>query len=376
MQHTRIFLVEGEDRYFLHNRAGLASELVRLGCEVEVLANETDKAEQIRSLGYRFHPLNSRRGKLSPVRDLGLIARIGRLQSKRQPHLVHHFTLKPVLFGSLAARFHPSIKVVNSITGLGYLFTDSNRNRWTRELAKFAYRFSLSCSNCQTIVQNQDDRNYFLQHRLCQANRLHLILGSGVDCERYCPRPEPETPVRALFIGRFLGDKGIFEFIQAAQIHREAGSPVEFVLVGDLDPGHPTSVQPQQLQSWVEQGLIRLRGYSENVAEEIRDSHIVVLPSHREGLPKVLIEGAASGRALVAADAPGSREVVIPEKTGLLVPLRAPVELASAITRLASSPELRARLGQAARELALRAFSTQRVNQQIVELYRQQGIRL
>lgn len=376
MQQTRIFLVEGEDRYFLHNRAGLARELVRLGCQVEVLANETDKGEQIRGLGYKFHALNSRRGKLSPLRDLGLIARIARLHWERKPHLVHHFTLKPVLFGSLAARLQPKTKVFNSITGLGYLFTDPKRNRWARELAKLAYRLSLHHSSCQTIVQNRDDLDYFLKQRLCRPEGLHLVLGSGVDCDRYQPQPEPDTPVRALFVGRFLGDKGIFEFIRAAQIHREAGSPVEFVLVGDLDPGHPTSVRPQQLQAWVDQGLVRLRGYSENVSQEIRDSHIVVLPSHREGLPKVLIEGAASGRPLIAADAPGSREVVITEKTGVLVPVGDPVALASAIARLASDPELRARFGQAGRELALKEFSTQRVTQQILQLYRQQGIPL
>jgi glycosyltransferase involved in cell wall biosynthesis len=374
--HTRVFLVEGEDRYFLHNRADLARELMRLGCEVEVLANETDKGEQIRSLGCRFHALNSRRGQLSPLRDLGLIARIARLQRERRPQLVHHFTLKPVLFGSLAARLRPGMQVFNSVTGLGYLFTDPGRNRLARELAKIAYRFSLGRANSQTIVQNRDDQKYFLEQRLCPPARLHLIRGSGVDCRRFHPQPEPAGPVQALFVGRFLGDKGIFEFIEAARIHREAGSEVQFVLVGDLDPGHPTSVRPEQLRAWVHQGLVRLRGYSENIVQEIRECHVVVLPSHREGLPKVLIEGAACGRPLIAADAPGSREVVIPEKTGLLVPLRDPAGLAAAIARLASNPELRARLGMAARELALQEFSTECVLQQILGLYRSRGLEL
>ncbi|MBS2034819.1 glycosyltransferase family 4 protein [bacterium] len=370
----RVFLVEGEDRYFLHNRRSLAKTLADLGCRVEVLANQTGYGHKIQDLGFVFHPLNSRRGKLSLGRDLGLLRRLAKLQLERRPDLVHNFTLKPVLFNSLVCRLRAKVTVFNSITGLGYLFTDPNRNRFSRPLAKLAYRLSLSGPGYQTIVQNEDDRHFFLKNKLCRADSLHLIRGSGVDCQHYRPSAEPDGPIKVLFIGRFLGDKGIHEYIQAAQILKQSGSAVQFVLAGDLDPGHPTSIKAEQLQAWVEQGLVQLRGYSQDIAQEIRDCHIVVLPSHREGLPKALIEGAASGRPLIAADAPGSREVVLPEKTGLLVDVGDSAGLARAITRLASSQELRASFGSAARELVQAEFSSDRVTQKIVELYRQQGV--
>lgn len=373
---TRVLLVEGEDRYFLHNRAPLAKKLLQLGVEVEVLANDTGQAERISQMGIPFHPLNSRRGRLSPLRDLTLIRRLHQLQKERRPQLVHHFTLKPVLFGSFAARFHPQIRVVNSITGLGYLFTDPERNRLPRQLAKIAYRYCLNGPNYQTIVQNRDDYDYFVAHRLARRERLHLIRGSGVDCQKFAPTPEPEFQerLRVLFIGRLLGDKGVFEFLEAARLLHRPG--LEFVLAGDLDPGHPTSLKMEQLQDLTAQGLVRHLGYSDDVGAEIRASHVVVLPSYREGLPKVLLEAAACGRALVAADAPGSREVVIHEKTGLLVPTRDGKSLAGAIERLAADADLRGRLAGSARDLTVAEFSADRVVQQIVDLYRALGLSL
>lgn len=366
----KILFFANTDWYLYNFRLSLAQSLRNAGHEVVLLSPSGDYAPRLVEAGFRWLEFNFSRQGINPVAELNTIAALRRVYQDEKPDLVHHFTIKCVLYGSFAARRAGIGAIVNSITGLGYVFSDQFPARVLRLLVKRLYRSAVA--GTQVIFQNPDDRDLFLNLKLVQPEQATLILGSGVNPDRFSPMTEPDNLPVVVLPARMLWDKGIAEFVRAAQILRAEGLRARFALVGKSDPQNPNSISYDQLCQWQKEGDVEWWGWQENIASVFAMAHVICLPtSYREGVPRVLIEAAACGKPLVATDVPGCREVVRPEENGLLVPPRDAEKLADALRRLIRDRELRLRMGARGRELVLAEFSDDRVFAATRKVYQQ-----
>jgi glycosyltransferase involved in cell wall biosynthesis len=364
----RLLYVVNEDFAFLLNRLPMARAARDAGFEVHVATNVNKGAEAIEAEGFVLHPIPFRRGGLSPLAAIPTLLAIRRVQNEIKPNVIHHSGLQCCVYGSAAA-LDKKIPMVNAITGLGYIFTSANwRTRLLRQGMVWVLPRLLNRKNSTVLVQNPDDRSTLLSLGIKQS-RMTLIPGSGVDTNTLRPLPEPEGPITLGFAGRLLVDKGILALVAAHGIVRSRGRDLNLLIAGSPDPANPTSVSVDQIEQWVKRPGIKWLGHIDNIVSLWRTCHLAVLPSHREGLPVSLMEAAACGRPLIATDAPGCREIVIDDQTGLLVPIENPAALANAIMRLADSKELRTRYGNAARNLVVDKLSAEIIGRSIVELY-------
>jgi glycosyltransferase involved in cell wall biosynthesis len=365
----RILYVVSEDRAFLSHRLPMARAAREAGFEVHVAARAGAKADAIRAEGFTFHPIPFRRGSRSPVAALATIAAIRRLEAAIRPVLIHHVGLQCCVFGGLAAIGRRAAQV-NALTGLGYTFTgDRSRARLFRRAMTLCLKILLNRDHSAALVQNPDDQAA-LQRIGIKFERLALIPGSGVDTDLLYPLPEPEGPITVGFAGRLLTDKGIRALVAAHRLLRQRGLDLQLLIAGEPDPANPASVSPEEAASWNREPGISWLGHLNDIEPLWRRSHIAALPSHREGLPKSLLEAAACGRPMVATDVTGCREIVIHQKTGLLVPVEDAAELAEAIATLVQSRELRLRFGGAARAMVVAEMSAEAVGRRTAALYR------
>jgi glycosyltransferase involved in cell wall biosynthesis len=372
----KVVLFANTDWYLYNFRRSLALALKDAGHDVLLLSPDGPYGEKLRALGLRWQPLPMDRRSLNPLREALLLLRLVRLLRRERPDVVHGFTIKCAVYGSLAARLAEVPARVNAVAGMGYVFiSDAPKARLLRPLVRALMKLALGGRNARLILQNPDDVALFEQARLVDPAHVRLIPGSGVDTTRFAPDPAcvPGPRVRVLLPARLLWDKGLAEYVQAARLLHERGVPVDLLLAGDPDPGNPAAVPEATARSWVGEGLLDWLGHVDDMPALLRSVDIVALPSYREGLPKGLIEAAASGCALVATDVPGCREVVEHEVDGLRVPVRNAVALADAIARLAQDAGLRARLGAAARAKAIARFDERIVVRDTMAVYRELG---
>jgi len=367
---TLLYLVT-EDWYFASHRLTLASRAVRAGFRVLVACRVRDHADAIRAVGCEVIPFTISRSGLNPLREAATLWRLRRLYQNLRPSLVHHVALKPVLYGSLAARATGVPRVVNALAGLGHLSTSTTfKARVLRPLLELALRQVLGHEGTWIIVQNPDDRRLLIERRIARADRTLLLRGVGVDLLRFHPAPEPTGPPIVLLPSRMLWAKGIGTFVEAANLIRRQGIRARFVVAGRLDPDNPTAILETQLRAWEAEGSVEWWGHQERMEEVLRTSAIVCLPSaYGEGVPKVLLEAAASGRPVVTTATPGCREVVRDGENGLLVPPSDPGALADALKALILDPALRARFGMRGRARAEAEFSENAVIDATLHLY-------
>jgi glycosyltransferase involved in cell wall biosynthesis len=367
----RLLYLVTEDWYFVSHRLALARAAMAAGFEVAVATRVRTAAAPIEAAGVRLFPLQHlSRSSFNPWREWRALAEITALYRRWQPAIVHHVAAKPVIYGGLAARRAGVTSVVSALAGLGFLYASSGaRARLMRPLALAAYRSALRHPAGRLVVQNPDDAAVVSAERLIEAERVQLIEGSGVDTRRFVPAAEPEGIVTVILAGRMLWDKGVGEFVAAAETLKRRGVAVRCVLVGDSDPENPAAIPRSVLDGWMREGGVEWWGLRTDMVDVMRRAHVVCLPSYREGLPKVLLEAAASGRALIATDVPGCRQVVVDRETGLLVPPRDSDALAGAISALVHDAELRRRCGANARRLVVARFGDERVHRQMVDLY-------
>jgi glycosyltransferase involved in cell wall biosynthesis len=356
------------DWYLYNFRLSLAKALRDKGVEVVLLSPQGAYVKRLQEAGFRWVEIPLPRNHANPFASLVTLFSLWSFYRKEKPVLVHHYTTRCVLSGSFAAHLAGIKAIVNSITGLGFVFTDNHLVRKIlRSAVLLAYWIVLR--KTRLVFQNPSDRGLFLDLKLVAPDSAELVYGSGVDTDLFRPAPEPQgTPV-VLFPGRFLRDKGIFEFVEAARIIRD-NITVRFILVGDLYEGNPSSISAQQLQAWQDAGVVEYWGWNDRMYSVYPLVNIVCLPSYREGLSKTLIEACASGRAIVTTDVPGCRDVVVHGKNGLLVPSKNAGALANAIQDLINSPEIRRQMAIAGREMAEQKFSTKKVIQETFEVYK------
>lgn len=362
-----VYLVT-EDWYFLSHRLPMACAALRAGYEVHVATNVVDGGAAIEGYGFKLHPLNWTRGSAQPKDLFRIIGEIRALYKSLQPDLVHHVGVQPAIIGALASIGLPIVKL-HAMAGLGFAFTSKTlRAQVTGFVVRFLMRSLLNRPRNAVLVQNPDDRAAVIALGIAPG-RIFLIPGSGVDTEGLTPMPEPEGCMTVGYVGRLLADKGVRSLVEAYKMLRDRGRDIRFVLAGEPDPANPASIPDSEIAAWKQIAGLELLGHIDDIRPVWAMSHIAVLPSRREGLPKSLLEAAACGRPIVATDVPGCREIARPNFNALLVPADDAPALAEAIDRLAANADMRRRFGAAGRVIVEEEFSEHHIGREIVALY-------
>jgi glycosyltransferase involved in cell wall biosynthesis len=362
-----IYLVT-EDWYFLSHRLPMARAAKQLGYEVHVITHVNEGAEAIQAEGFRLHSVVWRRGSIDPWAFWSNIRAVRRLYKLIDPDLVHHVALQPTIVGSLAAWGMRCMRL-NALAGLGSVFTSHRlKVRLVRPMLKVLLGKVLGSPRAAVLVQNPDDRK-IAQIFGVPDDRIFIIPGSGVETEILTPLPEPSGPITVAFVGRLLDDKGVRTLVSAQRILTQSGQKVRLLIAGDPDPANPGSIPLREIAEWRKRSDIEVLGHVADIRDVWRRAHIAVLPSRREGLPKSLLEAAACGRPIVAADVPGCREIARADVNALLVPPDDAQALADMVGRLAGDTDLRRRFGVAGRQLVESEFSVENVQARIRDLY-------
>lgn len=361
----RIALVANTDWYLFGFRLELAKFLVQLGHQVTLISPPGEYVQTLREAGFSWIPLRLSRRSKNPILEILSLVSFWRIYKLNKFDLVHHFTVKCVIYGSIAAKLLRYPQIINSITGRGHAFLGNKE-----VLASVVIGlYKLALQNTQVIFQNQVDLEFFLGKGVVNEKQATVISGSGVNMESFRLVPEPTGEPKILFAGRLLKEKGIVEFIQAAKGVNQDKKRAHFVVAGEPDHGNPSSVSQGYIDWAVNEGYIDWIGWQSNMKDVYREINLVCLPSYGEGLPKVLIEALASGRAVVATDVPGCQEVVQNEVNGLLVPLDDSGALMRALIIMIENPSMRRQMGLAGRRDVRKRFSSQVVNSMTVNFY-------
>ena len=371
-----VLLVEGHATYFRSHRLPWARAAWDAGYDVHVTALKTGGEDLVRQEGFPFHRISERDRGQNPWLELRVAARLGRLLRRLDPDLAHFITLRAVLYGSTAARLVGVPAVLNSVTGLGYLFVeDGFRTRALRWGVLQALRVALGHPTQLTSFHNPDNAALFVSRGLVPEADTIVTSGSGVDPEQFPARPEvPVGEDRPLVLlpTRLLWHKGVDTFVEAARQLQATGTRARFVIVGETDPENPASVPVETVRAWDDAGDVEWWGHQapDEMADVLRRAHVVCLPSYyREGVPKVLIEAAATGRPIVTTDVPGCREIVADGENGFLVPPRDARAVAARIESLLQSRARRREMGKAGRARVESRFTARQVANSIVEAY-------
>lgn len=337
-------------------RGGLIKGLQADGWEVVAMAPRDDHVPRIEAMGCRFVEIAMDSGGTHPGRDLRLYRRYKALLAAERPDAFLAYTIKPNVFGSLAAH-RLGIPVINNIAGLGTAFIRTN---WLTSVARLLYRIALRRSH-RVLFQNADDRDYFVSSGLISAAQADRVPGSGVDLTAFAaldmPKDDAAHPIQFLMIGRLLRDKGVLEYVEAARMLRVLSVPAQFSLLGFIDTTNPTAISADQLRTWEQEGVVRYLGSTDDVRPFLANAHCVVLPSYREGVPRTLLEAASMARPLIATDAVGCRDAVDDGINGFLVRPRSADDLAEKCAHFVQlSAAARAELGRNSRIKMEREF--------------------
>ncbi len=386
MAELRTIAIVYNDDFYLHRfKGGLLRALSESGHTVYAIAPAGESVEAIENDGAKFIDWSLVRRGANPIRELQSLLALRSIYKRIRPDLVHHFTAKPRVYGAFAARLAGVPVVVASVNGLGYVYTGrSLKSSVVRPITTLLNRLAFGISEA-VLFQNHDDSRFFEETGMVSSKKIKYVPGgSGVDTAFFSPdavdaagssalRGTLSIPVDApvvVMIGRILTHKGVCEYVESARV--VAGDRgAQFLLVGPADPGNPASIPQETLVEWGKKGYIRYLGERSDIRELMAMADVVVLPSYREGFPRVLLEAAAMGKPMVTTDTPGCRDVVDDGKNGLLVPVGDAGALASAVVKLLASPELRAQMGEAARGKALDEFDERRVTRDIIAIYDQ-----
>jgi len=370
------FIFFANTSWYLYNfRLSTVQRLISDGHEVVMVSPPGKFGKRLVEHGCRWIPLSMERASLNPLREIATLRRLIGVFRRERPDIVHGFTLKCAIYGTIAARIARVPAMVSAVSGMGYVFTsDTLKARLLRPLVKTLLRIALNGKRSLLVLQNHDDALAFSQAGLVAPDKVRVILGSGVNTFRFHPSNRTThryERLRVLLAARLLEEKGVREFIEAAAILRKRERDIEFVLAGTPDPGNPHSISRDELRRWTEAGLVRCLGHVDDMPALLGSVHVMALPSYyREGVPKSLIEGAAAGLALITTDRPGCREVVTQDGVdGLRVEVRNAEALADCIARLDDDRDWLAQLGERAREQALKKFDERLVIQQTLDVY-------
>ncbi len=369
----RLLFIVNIDWFFLSHRLPIAIKALNEGYEVHIATSITDKYDVLRSHGLIVHPLPIGRSSIGFFSELKTFLTFLRVIRKVRPHILHLVTIKPVIFGGICARLAGVPSVVSAISGLGFVFLARGlKASVVRTLVVSLYRLALGKRNLKVICQNPNDCETLVQTAGLSLARVAMIPGSGVDLVNYMVKPLPQGIPLVVMAARLLRDKGVYEFIEAAQLLNQRSVAVRFCLIGEPDHGNPATVTLDDLCAWDRYGCVERLGYRNDIPDLFSKANVVVLPSYYgEGLPKTLVEAAACGRAVVTTDHPGCRDAIEPGKSGLLVPVKDSTALADAIQQLVDNPKLQYSMGRAGRALAEREFAIEKIVNAHLTIYKE-----
>lgn len=369
----KLLLLITELGYFCSHRLALALAAHEAGFDVHVVTNCGQRPQLARFENelqkFHLHHVSFHRSRLNPFQELKTLWQVGKLYRQIRPHIVHQVALKPVTYGTFCAYFAKVQRVVNSLGGMGYIFThQSLKSRLLRPFLGFLFRTLLNNRRCILILQNGDDVE--LMATFVGRDKIRLVRGVGVDLQHFQPsKPQEIFPLKALMVSRLLWSKGIGELMEAARILKAEKIPLQIQVAGDIDPQNPASVSSQTLETWKKEDVITWLGPIQDVVALYPQNHIAILPSYREGLPKSLLEAAACGKPIVTTDVPGCREVVTEGGNGFLIPPQNSQAIVDALKKLVASEELRVKMGRHSRQKAEQEFDEKKTIAQTLETY-------
>jgi len=371
----KIIYIVNDLTFFLSYCTEVAQKLVEEGYEIHVAAPRTKKETRLRELGFDFHEIPLLRKNLNPIHEFSTFKALLQLYRQLKPDLVHHLTIKPNLYGSIAARVAKVPSVVNTFPGLGHVYVNTTfKDKLVRLFAGFLTKLALQHNNSRSIFLNSDDLAFFLKNRWVGEHNSVKILSSGVDIHHYQFSTQRDGMPIVVLPARMLWTKGVGVFVDAVRILKEKKIDGRFALVGETDPDNPAGIPNEQLEAWNKEGIIEWWGWREDMRAVYEEAHIVCLPSmYREGVPTVLLEGAACGRPIITTDAPGCREAVNHNINGILVPKDDPEALADAMQKLIEDASLRGLMGEAGRKLIEQKFSRTQVVAETLRVYHSLG---
>ena len=367
----KIIYVVNEARFFLSHRLPLGLQALAQGFDVLVVTAPNTGEQNLAQYGFRHLAVPMSRSGFVLNQEIGAYRALCGIYRAEQPDLVHHVTIKPVIYGSFAARRTGVQAIVNAVPGMGFVFTRRGiKAAFLRGFVNALYRLAFASNKMRVIFQNSEDLRAFLGHNIVRREQTVLIRGSGVDLSLFAPRQEPPEPITFVLVARMLRDKGVLEFAKACREVKVKHPDWQFVLAGDTDPGNPTSLSKEQLQTLERDYGVQWLGHCTDVAGLLQRCHVAVLPTfYREGVPKTLLEAAAAGLPMIASDIAGCREVVTHGVTGLLVPPRLVAPLGAAMLQMGEDSQLRLRCGRAARDKAEAVFSVEDVVDHTFRIY-------
>jgi len=362
--------------WYLYNfRLQLAKDLRDRGYSVVLASPYDEYVEKVEAEGFQWERFEISRRGMNPWKELNSIRHIFSEYRRIKPNLVCQFTLKSVIYGSIAARLSGVPAVLNAVTGLGYLYSNYSVSAWFQRVVMLGMsHYALRHPNSLTLFQNEEDQQEFINRGVIDKSNTDVIPGSGVDPKLYKIVPEQEEftemkVTRVLMVSRMLWDKGVGEIIEAAKILREEGAPIRIILAGAVDEGNPRSVPAAELQAWEEEGLIEWLGFVDNIPDLLQQSDLVILPSkYREGVPRSLIEAAAAGKPIITTNVPGCTDIVQDGYNGVIIQPGDAKALAEAIRELAADRMLQVQMGAAGQEVVRSTFSVESVNKRIIAI--------
>jgi glycosyltransferase involved in cell wall biosynthesis len=374
MKHNRRAIVFGSYIFSLINfRKNLLEDLVRHGYSVLAIAPGYDEevVNKLKEMNVEFRSVELSRTGFNPFRDIVTLLELLRMLKLDKPALLITYTIKPVIYGTLAASFFPRVKTLALITGLGYLDTGTRtwKKKFMQSIIHALYRFSLRHLHF-IAFQNPDDRDYFLEHKLIRSRTsMTITAGSGVDLSFYTRAEAIKKPVIFLLTARLIRAKGIDQYLDAAsKLRRQYGNAAVFQLIGMLDENNPDSIDQSALNRLVEEGIIDYKGFQKDVRSLLRECSVFVLPSYyREGTPRTILEAMAMGKAIITTDNPGCRETVKNGSNGFLIPIKRADALKEAMEKFIKQPDLIETMGEASYQLAKTKYDVHLVNKQLFE---------
>lgn len=351
IKNKKIFIVVNVDWFFLSHRLQLANSLQSDGNDVYIITKDTGKKVEITNHGLSFINIDFERSGTNILKEVKLIFKLLKLYKKYNPDIIHHVTIKPAIYGSVALSFFKNdIKCINAISGLGYNFIE-NRKSIIQKFLLMLMDIGFKRKNVNFIFQNSDDKNFYSSLEFLTDKNYEIIKGSGVDQNDFnYVAPIKKSKLKVVFSGRMLLDKGIVEFMEATKLLRNKYlHSVEFILMGDIDIYNKASANENLINSYLEKEYLTWIGFKNEVKDILINADIVCLPSYREGLPKSLIEAMAIGRPIVTTNTAGCKECVEENINGYLVPVKSVIELAAKIELLLDDENLRLKMGKASR---------------------------
>ena len=370
MNKRSICFVYNTSQYLYKFRLELMESMLRDGYRVYAIAPEDRYSAKFQKHNIQFISIEVDRRGYNIFKDFKLVWNLTKIYGKISPLIVHHFTIKPVLYGSLAGRLAKIPRIINSITGLGYTFINSSWSKWF--ISKLYY-ISQKSDKIQLIFQNSDDRDFFLDKNLIRNNQSNLILSSGVNLEKFkCSdnqRGRDTHQCTFLFLSRILYDKGIVELVEAMEMLFHENKQVKLIIAGEVDSGNPGPVSKDWMDKKSNLSFIDWLGYLDDVTKLFSKVDVAVLPSYREGVPHSLIEALAMGLPVITTDTPGCRVVVDHGLNGFMVPPRDSNTLYNAMLKLANDYELRKKFGKYSFEKS-KEFDVKKINKETMELYK------